>query len=659
MRSTDAKKPRDENPRDEDRSGDDPASEQLSGREVDDWGVAGGWWATTGDWVDIDPATRSELRRSVGDPEQSWCWFVEAGCTEEIWSPGVIEIDPDIPGGGGVLEVHDHLPPELPVGAHRLLSDGGHLTHLFVIPGSAPGIERGWGWAVQLYGLRSSRNWGHGDLADLAFLGRRCVEEGARVLAHNPLGPPVPVTPLQRSPYYPSSRRVGSPLYLAVERIPGSELMGAELERAAAAGRALWKGDRVRHDEVWRLKLESLERLWSALGRPDPATVEHSDDQRHPGSGAWARACADNARFNALAEAHGGGFDRWPAALRDISSDEVQEECTRLVERVAFWRWVFTQVDEQNAKALESGPGLLADLPVGFDPGGADAWADRDLLALGCRIGAPPDDFAPQGQDWGLPPYVPWRLRATGYRPWLDTLRCSMRNASVLRIDHVMGLLRLYWIPEDGSPTSGGYVHGFGNELLELAVMQAHVAGVALVGEDLGTVDPSVREVMDRRGVYGYRVGWFEDSPPQTWPSRTVATPSTHDLPTLAGLWDGTDTADRAGAGMAEDAEGDRLLRARLTRLAGLVDDGRVPAHELEVGEVVSQAHRGLGPAGSDLAVANLEDAALQRSRPNLPGTVDQHPNWRQVLPVDLEDLDLRCPFGDRCSPVEGSSTTF
>lgn len=618
------------------------------GPRTDEWGVGDGWWATSGNWVDVDPSTRQCLREAIGRPEQSSCWFVEVGSTDTVWSPGVIELDPEIPGGRASIEVVDHLPGDLPVGAHRLVSDGGHLTHLFVIPHHAPDIARGWGWAAQLYGLRSERNWGHGDLLDLAMLARRSAEAGAAVLAHNPLGPPVPVLPLQPSPYYPSSRRVGSPLYLAVERIPGAELLGTELSRAATAGRALWEGGRVRHDEVWALKLDALERIWTAIGRPDPVTVEHSPDLRHPGSGAWARACASNARFNALAEAHGGGFGLWPEGLRAARSPQVHQECVRLAERVAFWRWVFTQVDEQNASAHSAGAGLLADLPVGFDPGGADAWAYAGQLALGCRIGAPPDDFAPQGQDWGLPPFIPWALRDAGYRPWLDTLRCAMRHASVLRIDHVMGLLRLYWIPEGAEPTNGGYVYGFGNELLELAVMEAHNADVALVGEDLGTVDPSVREVMDRRGVYGYRVGWFENQPPESWPSRTVATPSTHDLPTLAGLWDGTDPADRLSAGLAGDPEGDALLRERLARLAGVDAADR----DVPVAEVVSRAHRGLGPAGSDLAVANLEDAALQRSRPNLPGTVDAHPNWSQMLPVPLEDLDLSCPFGERCAAV-------
>jgi 4-alpha-glucanotransferase len=609
----------------------------------DRWGVGGGWWATTGDWVGIHPDTRRALRASIGEPEESSCWFVDAGAAEGIWSPGTVEIDPEIPGGGDSVAVTDRLPADLPPGAHRLVSDNGHVTHLFVIPARAPDIARGWGWAVQLYGLRSERNWGHGDLWDLAVLGRLCGAEGASVLAHNPLGPPVPVAPLQPSPYYPSSRRVGSPLYLAVERVPGAELLGQDLERAAAAGKALWDGDRVRHDEVWALKLDALERIWVSLGRPDPVLGYEPNESRRPGGAAWIRACTTNARFNALAEEHGCGFPGWSSELRHPDSPAVNEECNRLAERVAFWRWVLNQVDEQNASALDSGPGLLADMPVGFDPGGADAWADADLLALGCRIGAPPDDFAPQGQDWGLPPYIPWALRAAGYRPWLDTLRCAVRHASVLRIDHVMGLMRLYWIPEGGDPRRGGYVYGFGTELLELAVMVAHTAGVALVGEDLGTVDPSVREVMDRRGVYGYRVGWFEEAPPLEWPPRTVATMSTHDLPTLAGLWDGTDTSDRKHAGMAPDPEGDALLRRRLARLAG-VD----PAEGIDVGVVVRDAQLAMGAAGSDLAVANLEDAAMQRSRPNLPGTVDAHPNWRQALPVALEDLDLGCPFGDR-----------
>jgi 4-alpha-glucanotransferase len=303
---------------------------------------------------------------------------------------------------------------------------------------------------------------------------------------------------------------------------------------------------------------------------------------------------------------------------------------------------------------------LLADLPVGFDPSGADAWMDQDLLALGCSVGAPPDDLGPTGQDWGLPPYVPWRLRAAGYAPWIDTLRRMFRHCDALRIDHVMGLFRLFWIPPGGDASHGGYVDqrdpahrpgaaghfddsGFVPvELLDLVLMEAARAGATVVGEDLGTVEPEVRAAMSDRNVFGYRIGWFEDEPAHEWPAATLAALTTHDLPTAAGLWTGEDETDRVRAGLAPDPGEVAIMRGRLLRLASdgdaLADEPMVdPSDERSV---VVGAHRGLATSGSDLAVATLEDAVGALRRPNLPGTVDQHPNWRIPLPVDIEALD-------------------
>jgi len=610
---------------------------------IDDRGVAPGHWGTDGSWHQVGATTRRLLREAIGEPHGPATWFVEQGSAEPVWSPGEVALDPEC--GGGTIAVAGHLPPDLPGGVHELLSDGGHRTRLFVVPPRAPRIAGGWGWAAQLYAVRSARSWGHGDLADLADLARRSAAAGAAMVAHNPLGAPTPVAPIQPSPYYASSRRVGSPMYLAVEAVPGAELLGAGLEAAVAAGRALNELALIDHDEVWRVKLRTLEAIWAALavrpgGRADPAAAPGADPAT-----AFGRALRSNARFCALAERHGGGFSSWPVALRRPDTPAVAAACAELADRVAFWTWAGLEVDRQHADAAAAGvtgggqrAGLMADLPVGFDPGGADAWADQGLLALDCRIGAPPDDFAPGGQDWGLPPYVPWRLRADAYRPWIDTLRCAMRHATALRIDHVMGLLRLYWIPEGAEPGDGGYVYGHGTELLDVAVMEAHRCGVALVGEDLGTVEPEVRDAMARRGVAGYRVAWFEDSPPQEWPSLSVGMLSTHDLPTVAGLWDGTDAEDRRAAGVRPDPGGDALLRRRLERLTAH------PHPATPSVDVTRRAHAALGAAGSDLVVGTLEDLAGQAHRPNLPGTVDTHPNWRLPLPVGLEGLDLRPP---------------
>jgi 4-alpha-glucanotransferase len=381
----------------------------------------------------------------------------------------------------------------------------------------------------------------------------------------------------------------------------------------------------IDRDRIWALKRAALETIWRHARRRDDVTerlAEASGD----------RELTRFATFCALAEHHGSGWTDWPSTLQHPDDPAVVAFASQHADRVDFHRWLQVEADDQLRAAAGAGAGLMADLPVGFDPTGFDAWTDQDLLAHDCSVGAPPDDFSPTGQDWGLPPYVPWRLRQAAYGPWLDTLRRVLRHGAALRIDHVMGLFRLFWIPRHHDAHHGGYVHHRGTDLLDLAVMEATRAGATLVGEDLGTVEPDVRTALAARDVFGYRIGWFAEEPPESWPPTTLASLTTHDLPTVAGIWSGGDATDRAAAGLARDPEGDALLRDRLVALAGS-DQG--DDHEITVA-----AHAALAASGSDLAVATLEDAVGVRSRPNLPGTVDQHPNWRIPLPVRIEELD-------------------
>jgi 4-alpha-glucanotransferase len=593
----------------------------------DRWGVSDGWWGTDGRWHAVEQDARDALHAALGaadhpdgPPEGPSVWFVTEGDTPVVWSPGEVIVE-----DGGSVAVRHALPGDLPLGHHRLVSDGDHLTHVFVVPPRVPALRRGWGWAVQLHAARSRASWGIGDLGDLATIARMAERDGASMVAHSPLGATVPAGPQQPSPYYASSRRFLSPLYLRIPEVDGAELAPDEVARAAAAGRLLDDDPRIDRDEVWRLKQAVLDAVWERV-RDHPQVV--ASVRATDGDGALVR----HARFCALAEHHGGGRSTFPAHHAHPDRPEVAAFAVEHADRVDFWRWLQLQGDSQLARAAAAGAPLMADLPVGFDPDGSDAWADQDLLATGCRIGAPPDDFAPLGQDWGLPPYIPWKLRSALYEPWTDTLRRQFRDAGALRIDHVMGLFRLYCIPPGFDATRGGYVRQVGTELLDLACLEAARAGASLVGEDLGTVEPAVREAMADRGVYGYRVGWFSDDPPEAWPARTVAMMSTHDLPTVAGLWSGTDTADRTAAGRPADPDGDALLRHRLAALSGLGDDA--PARDMTLA-----AHRALAGAGSDLVLATLEDALGVEHRPNLPGTVDEHPNWLLALPAPVEEL--------------------
>jgi 4-alpha-glucanotransferase len=610
----------------------------------DDFGVADGWWAVDGSPERADPDAVADLRRALGadehpdgPPEGPPVWFVHPGDTHEVWSPGVVDLE-----DGGEVAVRDRLPPDLPLGGH-LLRSGGVVTRLFVVPRRCPSVAetlggRAWGWAVQVPAARSAASWGHGDLADLRTLAGWTASAGGRVLAHSPLGAPLPTPSQQPSPYYASSRRFWSPLVLRVEEVDGAA--GVQVvDDAAAAGRALLADRRIDRDEVWRLKRDALGAVWAAT-RSSAATRAALDDVRGDGE------LSDFATFCALAEHHGSGWSTWPEEHRHPRNPAVARFAADRADDVDRWRWLQVQTDRQLARAAAAGVALMADLPVGFDPDGADAWVDQDLLAIGCRIGAPPDEFNRDGQDWGLPPYVPWRLRAAGYGPWRDTLRRVLRHAGTLRVDHVMGLFRLYLVPPGRDARTGAYVYQPGADLFELACLEATLAGAVLVGEDLGTVEPEVRDAMARRGVLGYRVGWFEDSPSASWPATSVAMLTTHDLPTAAGLLGGHDAAARAEAGLAPDPEGDAVLRRRLDALAAA--DGAAPGDVAPPGEVppvgaqplTTAAYTALARSGSDLVVVTLEDAVGQVERPNLPGTLDEHPNWRLALPVPIERLD-------------------
>jgi len=261
----------------------------------------------------------------------------------------------------------------------------------------------------------------------------------------------------------------------------------------------------------------------------------------------------------------------------------------------------------------------VQDLAVGVDPGGADAWRWQDLLAEGFSIGAPPDDFQPDGQTWGLPPWVPWRLRDVGYRPLAELLQASLVAGGGLRIDHVMGLSRLFWVPDGGTPADGAYVRFPGRELLDIVALESARAGAVIVGEDLGTVEPAFREELLATGILSTRLVWFEAEPPERWPAQALAMVTTHDLPTLAGMSGGEDSPPE--------------MLANLERLVG-------PVVGRDAADVGADVHRHLGASPAAFALATLEDALAVVERPNVPGTTDsERPNWSVALPTAVDDL--------------------
>ncbi|MPZ91738.1 MAG: 4-alpha-glucanotransferase [Actinobacteria bacterium] len=523
---------------------------------------------------------------------------------------------------GGEIQVHGVMPPETPLGYHTLVHPDGRERSLIVGPGACflPEELRTWGWGTQLYAARSRRSWGIGDFSDLRRLGEWARSEGAGMLLVNPLHAALPTEEQQTSPYTPSSRRFRNPLYLSIEDLPGASETGVDLTELVAQGRALNHRELIDRDTAYRLKMDALARIYER--------APHSEDfERYLRSG--GELLRSYATFVSLAEHYGGGATRWPNGYERPDSSAVARWQRDNAERIRFHAWVQWLLEGQLEEAMDA-IDIVHDLAIGVDPEGADAWIWQDVLAAGVSVGAPPDEFNSLGQDWSLPPFDPWKLRASGYRAFIETIRSGMAGAG-LRFDHVMGLFRLFWIPNGLPAAEGTYVRYPYEDLLNILALESHRANAYVVGEDLGTVEPFVREEMQRRNIMGYRVLWFE-SDPEAYPESTMAAVTNHDLPTIAGLWTGSDLRMQQILDLQPNVEATTATRDRLRDLLGLADDAPVE-------EVVVRTHELLSRAPSRLLVPTLEDALGVEERPNQPGTTDERPNWSVPLPFPLEEV--------------------
>ncbi|MFJ9709938.1 4-alpha-glucanotransferase [Streptomyces sp. NPDC101234] len=553
---------------------------------------------------------------------------------------------------------------DLPLGVHLLTAtapDGRTArTHLVVAPDRLPTpATRSYGLLVQLYSLLSSRSWGMGDLGDLADLADWAARTaGAGFVQVNPLHAAVPGAPTDPSPYRPCSRRFPDPVHLRLESVPeytGVDSFAERAERLRSA--VLDKGALIDRDAVWELKREALETAAAAALTP-ARQAEYDAFLAEQGE-----ALEDHATWYALAEKYGSDWHRWPEALRDPRSPGTARARAELGDRVAFHSrlaWLTdTQLIAAQRTARDAGMpvGIVHDLAVGVHPQGADAWAQRDVFAAGMSVGAPPDAFNARGQDWGLPPWRPDRLAASGHAPFRRLLRALFRYAGALRIDHVMGLFRLWWVPEGRPPTEGTYVRYDAEAMLALLALEAGRAGAVVIGEDLGTVEPGVRETLQRRGVLGTSVLWFERDwegdgrplLPDRWRADCLATATTHDLPPTAARLTGehVELRDRLGlltrpleVERAEAAADTAEWLALLTRL-GLLASSDAGDEEAEIRAV----HRFLLRTPARMIGVWLPDTVGDRRPQNLPGTWDQYPNWRLPIadaegrPVTLEEL--------------------
>lgn len=565
-----------------------------------------------------------------------------------------------------VGEATFETPADLPIGYHRLElhADGAEFsTPLIVSPASLPAPSgRTWGLATQLYSVRSERSWGIGDLTDLTDLAVwSAARHAAGFILVNPLHAAAPVAPMEPSPYLPTSRRFVNPIYLRVEAIPEYAYVRRRNRlrklREAVQSRAD-RAEQVERDAAWKAKRSALEAVYEAP-RSAGRELAYAAYRKREGT-----SLDDFATWCALAQRYGADWHRWPEELQHPAGEAVAAFAAEHSDDVDFHRWLQWQLDDQltaaQATALQTGMnlGIMHDLAVGVDPNGADSWALQDVLALGVTAGAPPDEFNQLGQDWSQPPWRPDQLERLAYEPFRALVNAVLRHAGGVRIDHIIGLFRLWWIPNGARPTDGTYVRYDHEAMIGIVALEAHRAGAVVVGEDLGTVEPWVRDYLHERGLFGTSILWFEADrdgdggplPAERWREYCLSAVTTHDLPPTAGYLAGEHVRLRDELGLltrpaAEELADDREQQDRWLdelRRVGLLDT------EADTAAIVEALHRYLGRTPSRLLSLSLADAVGDLRTQNQPGTTDEYPNWRVPLAgPDGKKLLLEDVFDD------------
>ena len=610
------------------------------------------------------------LHVTHGDPAQVWVRLEDGGVRHDIRQADNFTPPFDL-DGRLVGEATFVLPADLPLGYHRLhlrSGNGQSDTALIVTPAwlGLPvrmGGRRAWGLAAQLYSVTSADSWGVGDLVDLADL---AVWAGSRHRADyvlvNPLHAAGPTAPMEPSPYLPTSRRFTSPLYLRVEAIVEfASLTGRgrvrRLQRACA--QQARKADTIDRDAAWAAKREALHLLYRV---PRSAGRQQAFEAFREREG---DALDDFATWCALAEKYGDDWRAWPAGLQHPDSPDVGAFAARHHRAVDFHRWLQWQLDDQLAaaqsQAVRTGMalGIMADLAVGVHPCGADAWAMQDVLALGVSAGAPPDEFNQLGQDWSQPPWRPDRLEQLGYQPFRSLIAAILRHAGGVRIDHIIGLFRMWWIPKDAPPASGTYVRYNHDAMIGIVALEAHRAGAVVVGEDLGTVEPWVRDYLRERGLLGTSILWFEHDlggrgplPAEHWRELCLSSVTTHDLPPTPGYLAGAHVKLRHALGLLTRPKSEELASDKAEQAGWMTELRRVGLLAPDCADeedVILALYRYLGRTPSRLLALSLADAVGERRTQNQPGTTDEYPNWRVPLAgPDGKRMFLEDVFTDR-----------
>ncbi|MBT8434345.1 MAG: 4-alpha-glucanotransferase [Gammaproteobacteria bacterium] len=576
--------------------------------------------------------------------------------------------------------------PELEaIGYHRLIVQADAASEaqaiLLVAPDACyqpPGLANGrkiWGVSLQLFSLRSKRNWGIGDFTDLQSVIDILAPLGINLLGLNPLHALFPHLPANASPYSPSSRGFLNPVYLDVEAIDefkqGPEVMAqVNNEEFQSHLQALRELELIDYPGVWGLKFKVLGLLYEAFKQQhhdtDSTRLEaFRQFQQNGGEELFKFALFEALQaFFYRQDAAIEQWQQWPEAYRDPASETVTRWADEHADDIEFHQYLQWNAEQQLSAAHENCKrhgmclGIYRDLAVGDARSSAQCWAEQADYALDIGIGAPPDDFNSNGQDWALPPLKPQALREHAYQPFIRTLRANMRHAGALRIDHIMGLMRLFWVPPDGSPEQGTYVSYPFADLLGIVALESHRHQCLVVGEDLGTVPDEVRQALDTNKMLSFRILNFEKDwqhgtirPPGDYPRYSLCTSGSHDLPTLPGFWQETDLELREQLGLypsQESRDQQRQVRQqdRCEILKALARENLVASEAIDEmnaatglgSELARSIQRYLARARSMLFMVQLEDLLLETRQVNVPGTIDEYPNWRGRLSVDLED---------------------
>ena len=655
-------------------------------------GVSTGFWDWYGNWKHVEDASLIAVLNSLGfslsfDPSEAeineafrrnedFAWAAPLPPTTVCRQGNEAEIPVHVPHGMGVwchvetedgyhheLEQLDRpIPPRmvdgnlvgratfkipnwLPQGWHRIVArheDGSECSStLIVVPQRLScrlddGHKR-WGVAAQLYSTRSSGSWGMGDTQDLADLTAIVARDGANFLQVNPLHAPQPCFPQETSPYLPVSRRWASPLYIRPEAIDEYARMDGKergvITRYAHASRS--QEDIIDRDLSWKSKLKGLRKIFEI-----PRSITRQAQFEH--------FCAEGgeslenfALWSALVFENGD--IELPAPYASINAPEVEQARERLAGEIEFWQWcqwiVFDQLirAQESAHRLGMDMGIMSDLAVGVHSLGSEIWSMPEIFAPGMSVGAPPDMYSQQGQNWSQPPWSPRGLAKAGYAPLRDMLRSVLSYSGAVRIDHILGLFRLWWIPEGMEASAGAYVSYDHEAMVGIVLLEAQRAGAVVIGEDLGTVEPWVRGYLNDRGILGTSVLWFEKegSGWPLWPDHyrrsCLAAVTTHDLPPTLGYLEGVHTQLRNRLGLlVEDLdqvlEADRVERERM--VSRLNEGGFIHNEEPSEEELVMGFHAYLAASPALLLAVSLVDAVGEKAPQNLPGTSDQYPNW-------------------------------